>query len=100
MDDIVVFHPLGKGELKKIVKIQTGRLFQRLQAQNITLEITPEAEEYLAEAGYDPVYGARPLKRVIQKELETPLARNILEGKFKPGDKVTVVRVNGGLSFQ
>ncbi len=100
VDDIVVFHPLGKGELKKIVKIQTGRLFQRLQAQNITLEITPEAEEYLAEAGYDPVYGARPLKRVIQKELETPLARSILEGKFKPGDKVTVVRVNGGLSFQ
>ena len=100
VDDIVVFHPLGKGELKKIVKIQTGRLFQRLQAQNITLEITPEAEEYLAEAGYDPVYGARPLKRAIQKELETPLARNILEGKFKPGDKITAVRINGGLSFQ
>ena len=100
VDDIVVFHPLGKAELKKIVKIQAGRLLQRLQAQNITLEITPEAEEYLAEAGYDPVYGARPLKRVIQKELETPLARSILEGKFKPGDKVTVVRVNGGLSFQ
>ena len=96
----MVFHPLGKAELKKIVKIQAGRLLQRLQAQNITLEITPEAEEYLAEAGYDPVYGARPLKRVIQKELETPLARSILEGKFKPGDKVTVVRVNGGLSFQ
>lgn len=100
VDDIVVFHPLGKGELKKIVKIQAGRLLQRLQAQNITLEITPEAEEYLAEAGYDPVYGARPLKRAIQKELETPLARNILEGKFKPGEKITVVRVNGGLSFQ
>lgn len=100
VDDIVVFHPLGKGELKKIVKIQAGRLLQRLQAQNVTLEITPEAEEYLAEAGYDPVYGARPLKRAIQKELETPLARNILEGKFKPGEKITVVRVNGGLSFQ
>ncbi len=100
VDDIVVFHPLGKAELKKIVKIQAGRLFQRLQAQNITLEITPEAEEYLAEAGYDPVYGARPLKRAIQRELETPLARSILEGKFKPGDKVTVVRANGGLSFQ
>lgn len=100
VDDIVVFHPLGKAELKKIVKIQAGRLLQRLQAQNVTLEITPEAEEYLAEAGYDPVYGARPLKRAIQKELETPLARNILEGKFKPGEKITVVRVNGGLSFQ
>jgi ATP-dependent Clp protease ATP-binding subunit ClpB len=100
VDDIVVFHPLGKAELKKIVKIQAGRLLQRLQAQNITLEITPEAEEYLAEAGYDPVYGARPLKRAIQKELETPLARNILEGKFKPGDKITAVRINGGLSFQ
>lgn len=100
VDDIVVFHPLGQEELKKIVKIQVGRLLKRLQEQNITLEITPEAEEYLADAGYDPVYGARPLKRAIQKELETPLARLLLEGKFKRGDKITVVRENSSLAFK
>ena len=100
VDDIVVFHPLSKEELKKIVKIQVGRLQKRLQEQNITLEITPQAQEYLADAGYDPVYGARPLKRAIQKELETPLARLLLEGKFKGGDKITVFRENNRLVFK
>jgi ATP-dependent Clp protease ATP-binding subunit ClpB len=100
VDDMVVFHPLGKEDLKKIVKIQAGRLLKRLQEQNITLEITPEAEEYLADAGYDPVYGARPLKRAMQKELETPLARCLLEGKFKQGDKITVAKANGSLAFK
>ena len=74
VDEIVVFHPLTREHLRKIVKIQSSRLVKRLLEQHFKLEITGEAEEYLAEKGYDPVYGARPLKRTIQKELETPLA--------------------------
>jgi ATP-dependent Clp protease ATP-binding subunit ClpB len=100
VDDIVVFHPLGKEDLKRIVKIQASRLLKRLQEQNIVLELTPESEEYLAYAGYDPVYGARPLKRAMQKELETPLARCLLEGRFKQGDKITVIKEGNNLAFK
>jgi ATP-dependent Clp protease ATP-binding subunit ClpB len=99
IDDIIVFQPLSKESLKEIVKIQVGYLVKRLQEQNITMELTPEAMEYLAMAGYNPSYGARPLKRTIQKELETPLARRLLEGKFSPGDKITVTIEDGKITF-
>lgn len=100
IDDIIVFQPLSKESLKKIVKIQVGFLTKRLQEQNITMELTPEAMEYLAMAGYNPSYGARPLKRTIQKELETPLARRLLEGKFSQGDKITVAVEDGKITFR
>ena len=96
VDEIVVFHPLTKANLQKIVKIQAARLQKRLQEQHLILEITPQAEQYLAEEGYDPAYGARPLKRAIQKELETPLARKILEGNFKPGEAIIVTKEDEG----
>ncbi len=99
VDEIVVFHPLEMEHLRQIVKIQAGRLLKRLEDQHMRLELTPEAEEYLAEVGYDPVYGARPLKRAIQKELETPLARKLLGGQFKAGDTILVDRENGSLAF-
>jgi len=100
VDEIVVFHPLTRKHLQQIVKIQSARLVKRLLDQHLNLEITPEAEEYLAEKGYDPVYGARPLKRAIQKELETPLARQLLQSKFKPGDTIVVTTGDSGLLFQ
>jgi ATP-dependent Clp protease ATP-binding subunit ClpB len=100
IDEIVVFHPLTRENLREIVKIQAARLIKRLSEQHLKLEITPEAEEFLADRGYDPVYGARPLKRAIQKELETPLARQLLEGTFKPGDTITVTKGLDALLFQ
>ncbi len=99
VDEIVVFHSLSREHLKEIVKIQAERVFKRLEEQEIKLVLKPEAEDYLAEVGYDPIYGARPLKRAIQKELETPLARLLVGGTFKPGDTVTVSRGAEGLNF-
>lgn len=100
VDEIVTFHPLGMEHLRKIVKIQAGLLQHRLQEQNIKLELTAEAEEYLAAVGYDPIYGARPLKRTIQKELETQLAKQLLGGTFKTGDKIIVDSKDEGLVFR
>jgi len=90
IDDAIVFHSLKKDQIAKIASIQIAYLQQRLNAQDITLDITASAIEHLADAGYDPVYGARPLKRSIQQQLENPLAQALLEGKFKPGDNINV----------
>jgi ATP-dependent Clp protease ATP-binding subunit ClpB len=90
IDEIVVFHPLAKDELRKIVDIQLRRLRERLTERKIELELTERARDYFAERGYDPVYGARPLKRAIQKHLETPVARKLLAGEFVPGDTILV----------
>ena len=90
MDDLIVFHALSEKNLGKIVEIQLGRLRNRLEEKNIELELTESARKHLVEVGYDPSFGARPLKRTITKEVETPLARQILEGKIKDGSKVTV----------
>jgi len=100
VDEIVTFHPLSREHLRKIVKIQVSRLVKRLGDQHIELELAPEAEEYLAAAGYDPVYGARPLKRAIQRELETPLARSILEGRFHTGDRIIASANDEGIVFE
>jgi ATP-dependent Clp protease ATP-binding subunit ClpB len=95
VDELVVFHPLTRDELVKIVDIQLTRLRARLTDRRITLELTPAAVAELAARGYDPVYGARPLKRLIQQEIETPLSRLIIQGKVVDGQQVIGDLVHG-----
>ncbi|MBA2655478.1 MAG: ATP-dependent chaperone ClpB [Tatlockia sp.] len=90
IDDTVVFHPLSKEQIAEIAAIQISRLQQRLKQQNIKLELSKEALAQVAEAGFDPIYGARPLKRTIQQKLENPLAQALLKGQFKSGDTIKV----------
>ena len=92
VDDIIVFRPLSRADLVRIVDLQLARLEQLLAGRNLGLEVTPEARELLAEQGYDPVYGARPLKRVIQRELQNRIALELLEGTFREGDTIRVER--------
>ncbi|AMN47793.1 protein disaggregation chaperone [Steroidobacter denitrificans] len=99
VDDIVVFHPLGREQLRSIVDIQLGYLRRRLAEREIELVLQEDARDALAEAGFDPVYGARPLKRAIQQQLENPLAQRILKGEFGPGSRVTVSAEDGALVF-
>jgi ATP-dependent Clp protease ATP-binding subunit ClpB len=99
IDAIIVFHSLSMEDLVQIVDIQLERLRELLAEQNIGLELTKAAKRLLAEKGYDPVYGARPLKRTIQRELQDPLALKILQGEFKDGDKVMVDVRDGELVF-
>jgi ATP-dependent Clp protease ATP-binding subunit ClpB len=99
VDEIIIFDRLTENDLKKIVDIQLGRLTKRLAQKNITLELTDAAKALLAREGYDPVYGARPLKRVIQRELLNPLSIDILEGKFREGQTIKVHEKNGKLEF-
>jgi ATP-dependent Clp protease ATP-binding subunit ClpB len=89
IDELIIFHGLGIEEIKAIVEIQVKKLQQRLLERRIQLEMTEKAKEWLAKEGFDPAYGARPLKRVIQKEIQDQLALKILEGKFKEGDTIT-----------
>ncbi|MCU7957761.1 MAG: AAA family ATPase, partial [gamma proteobacterium symbiont of Bathyaustriella thionipta] len=90
IDDVVVFHPLGKEAIQKIAKIQMQDLRTRLYERELDMRISSEAMEQISDAGFDPVYGARPLKRAIQQALENPLAQEILAGKFMPGDMIEV----------
>ncbi|MHB8928376.1 MAG: ATP-dependent chaperone ClpB [Bacillota bacterium] len=90
IDEVVVFNTLGREQIKKIVDIQVGRLEKRLADKGIAIELTDKAREHLAEVGFDPVYGARPLKRTIQREVQDALALKLLEGQFAEGDRVTV----------
>jgi ATP-dependent Clp protease ATP-binding subunit ClpB len=92
VDDIIVFRPLSRDDLAEIVDIQLRHLERLLAGRHLRLEVTPEAREFLADRGYDPVYGARPLKRVIQRELQNPIALEVLEGTFGEGDTVRVER--------
>lgn len=94
IDEVVVFDPLGKEQIGGIAEIQLGRLRARLTERELSLELTPEALEKLIAVGYDPVYGARPLKRAIQRWIENPLAQRILAGDFAPG-AVIHARVEG-----
>jgi len=94
VDEVVVFHSLGQDDLRQIVGIQLKRLLARLVEQEITLNLTTEAENFLAGTGYEPAYGARPLKRSIQRYLETPLAYELMKGNIKPGDQLSV-KVDG-----
>ena len=88
IDETVVFHALTEADLKKIIDIQLQRLLKRLEERHITLELADSAKKHLLATGYDPAYGARPLKRAIQKELETPLSRHLLAGKIRDGQSV------------
>ncbi len=99
VDDVVVFHPLGKDEIRKIVDIQVEGLRRRLADRDMDIELSDAARDRLGEAGFDPVYGARPLKRAIQQQLENPLAERILSGDFGPGDTIRVDATSEGLSF-
>ncbi|MFN4195995.1 MAG: ATP-dependent Clp protease ATP-binding subunit, partial [Thermosynechococcus sp.] len=99
IDDVILFHGLGRAELAQIAQIQLRRLEQLLADQKIRLRLTPAALDHLVAVGFDPVYGARPLKRAIQRELENPLAVKLLEEVFAPGDTILVDFVNGELAF-
>jgi ATP-dependent Clp protease ATP-binding subunit ClpB len=100
VDDIVAFHPLGKEHIRDIVEIQLKRLAKRLEDKRITIELSEEARALLAEQGYDPTYGARPLKRVIQRRVLDPLAMEILEGRVHDGDCVLVDVEDDSLAFR
>jgi len=100
IDDIVVFHSLTRDQIKQIVRIQLERLQKRLAERKIELELSDAAIQHFAEAGYDPVYGARPLKRLLQRELETALARQIVAGKIQDHSRVFVDYRNGQLTFE
>jgi len=99
IDEAVVFHPLGAAQIRSIAALQTQRLVARLAERSIGITFTEAALDNLARAGYDPIYGARPLKRAIQAEVENPLAREILDGKFAAGDTVQVVEQDGAIAF-
>ena len=100
IDEAVVFHPLGAAQIRSIAAIQTHRLVARLAERGIGIHFSEAALDHLARAGYDPIYGARPLKRAIQAEIENPLAREILDGHFTAGDTVQVVEKDGALAFE
>ena len=99
IDDITVFHPLEKDQLMQIAEIQVDYLKKRLKDRDIEMVMTDEALSKLADAGFDPVYGARPLKRAIQNQIENPLAQEILSGRYGSGDTVTVSVEGGGIVF-
>jgi len=99
IDDVVVFHPLAQAQIRAITDIQIDYLRERLQERDIGLQISDEALDKLGEAGFDPVYGARPLKRAIQSKLENRLAQEILAGKYQAGDIVAISLVADDLVF-
>ena len=99
VDDVIIFQSLDEEELSHIVEIQIGRLEKRLAQQNLTLEVDAAAKKLLAKEGYDPQFGARPLKRAVQDQLLNPLSMRLLEGEFKPGDRIKVSAKDDELSF-
>jgi ATP-dependent Clp protease ATP-binding subunit ClpB len=99
VDEIIIFDRLNDEHLKEIVEIQVARLVKRLAAQKIALQLTDAAKRHLAREGYDPVYGARPLKRAVQRSLLDPLSLEILEGRFREGDTVIADESGGGIAF-
>ncbi|MEB3330694.1 MAG: type VI secretion system ATPase TssH, partial [Candidatus Sericytochromatia bacterium] len=100
IDDVVVFHALGREHLRRIVDLQLALLGKRLTERRVTLSLTDAARDWLGEVGYDPVYGARPLKRALQAHVLNPLARALLEGRVGPGDHILVERQADGLHFE
>ena len=100
IDEIVIFNSLGQEEIKQIVDIQIGNLAKRLEQSKIRLELTEEAKELLARTGFDPVYGARPLKRTIQHLIQDSLATKILDGSIREGDRVVIGAKDGEVVFR
>jgi ATP-dependent Clp protease ATP-binding subunit ClpC len=99
IDDIIVFKPLTKDHLYKIIELEIAEVSSRLKDRAITIELSPEAIDFLIEKGFDPVFGARPLKRTIQRFLEDPLSEALISGTFKDGSKIAVRRENDKLAF-
>jgi ATP-dependent Clp protease ATP-binding subunit ClpB len=99
VDEAVVFHPLGENQIRAIARIQVEYLRKRLLDRDLQLEFRDTALDLIGEAGYDPVYGARPLKRAIQQQVENPLAQKILKGEFRPGDTILIDREGDRLVF-
>jgi ATP-dependent Clp protease ATP-binding subunit ClpB len=99
VDEIIVFHALGREHLRQIVDIQLRGLMKRLEDRKIRLDITDRAKDLLIEEGYDPIYGARPLKRTIQREILDPLAMRVLQGDFVEGDVVRIDAAGGEIAF-
>ena len=100
IDETIIFHQLTRGDLAQIAEIQVRYLRDRLAARDMKLTLTEAAKDKLAKDGYDPAYGARPLKRLIQQEIENPLARRILQGHFAPGDHIVVDAPGEMFSFE
>ena len=100
IDDIIVFRPLVKDHLHYIVDIELGYLTKRLKEQKLALDLTPAAKDFLIEKGFDPVFGARPLKRIIQRFVEDSLAQDIISKRFKEGDKVKCDKKGDALVFE
>ena len=99
IDETVVFHPLNRDEIRQIATLVLGGLRKRLAARELTIEFSDAAMDMIADAGYDPVYGARPLKRAIQQLVENPLAQEILASRFAPGETISVDASEDGLVF-
>jgi ATP-dependent Clp protease ATP-binding subunit ClpB len=99
VDDVIIFQSLDEEELARIVDIQLERLGKRLAQQNLTLDVDKAAKKLLAKEGYDPQFGARPLKRAIQASIENPLAKRILEGEFGAKDTVKIAAKGGTIQF-
>ena len=100
IDESVVFHPLLATQIEKIANIQISALSQRLAEQDLSLSVSPEALALVSEAGFDPIFGARPLKRAIQQSIENPLAQKILAGNFASGSTINVTVEAGELLFK
>jgi ATP-dependent Clp protease ATP-binding subunit ClpC len=100
IDEVVLFHPLGKEEMQQIVELFIGRVSRELESRNLHLQVNESAKRLLAERGFDPAYGARPLRRTVQRLLENPLASSILRQEFRDGDTVVVDEENGELKFR
>ncbi len=100
VDEIIFFHPLGREHIRAIIDIQLARMMKRLEERKIRVELTDSARDLLIEEGYDPVYGARPLKRTIQRRVLDPLALRVLEGEFREGDAITLDGARGELTFE
>jgi ATP-dependent Clp protease ATP-binding subunit ClpB len=101
VDDIIIFRPLSQEQIEHIVDLQLERLEKLLADRKLTIELTPEAKRVIAEEGYDPAFGARPLKRAVQRLLQNPLAMQVLEGRFHEGDRIRVTVTPGGsLAFE
>jgi ATP-dependent Clp protease ATP-binding subunit ClpC len=100
LDDIIVFHQLSKDNLMHIVDLEVGKVLKRVKAKEVHIELEASAKEFLIEKGYDPTYGARPMRRAVEKYLEDPFAEELLRGNVKAGDVVHVAAENGKLVFR
>ena len=99
LDEITIFDRLERSDVRRIVDVQLARFHKRLAEKGLRMEVTDDAKDFLANVGYDPAYGARPLKRSIQKHLENPLAQELLAGRYVPGDIIEVDVAGGELGF-